>query len=53
MKLSKRGLWVTMPLRRKGLSHDALDERFAANLGREGRANRLRQSPPYVGFAAD
>lgn len=32
------------------LEHESDGELFVAMLGRDERANRLRQSPPYVGL---
>jgi antitoxin component of MazEF toxin-antitoxin module len=45
------GVWGPAYEEWQGLLENATDgEMFAIMLGRDGRANRLRQSPPYVGM---
>ena len=47
----KNGVWVSAYDEWKEIMENSSDgELFAAMLGREEYANRLRQSPPYVGL---
>jgi len=47
----KNGAWVSAYLEWQQILENGDDgELFAAMLGRDERANRLRQSPPYVGM---
>lgn len=47
----QQGMWVSAYEEWRGVMERGDDgELFAAMLGRDERANRLRQSPPYVGL---